>query len=58
MSSNHGKPTTLGQEAVGQSTETSKGGLWGYSNNNGGCGGLLLIFAILIIGFVLMLIFG
>jgi|GEM_PF-2849289 len=57
MSTNHGKPITLGQEAVGQSTETSKGGFWGYSNNNGGCGGLLLIFGILVIGIILMLIF-
>lgn len=58
MSTYHGKPTTLGQEAVGQSTKNSKGGLWGYSNNNGGCGGIIIIFAILIFGFILILIFG
>lgn len=57
MSSNHGKPTTLGQEAIGQSTETSKGGLWGYSNNNGGCGGLLIILAVLVLIIFLLFIF-
>lgn len=45
------------KEAYGQSKKTSKGGLWGYSNNNGGCGGLILIFTILVLGFILMLIF-
>lgn len=58
MRINTNETNTLGEEAAGQSTETSKGGLWGYSNNNGGCVGLLIIFAILVIGFILMLIFS
>ena len=57
MPINSGKGTTIGEQAVGQSSETSKGGLWGYNDNNDGCGGLLLIFAILIVGFIFMVIF-
>jgi len=45
------------KEAYGQSIKTTKGGLWGYSNNNGGCRGLLIILAVLVLVFFLLFIF-